>query len=393
MIPLSHIHEATQQVIDAVASRAVGVLIRNPATDTRFPDTSDLDFVVLSNVDDLCSERMHLKMQDSAGLMTDLTWLPWELVRNAERAATCGLLPHRVLDSCVVWDASGALHRLCEEIRSHMYDIEVQKKRMTVLLAIGFETVREIGFTWDFPALALFWLHMTFPACLSALVDGLGHFCPNVYTRPFDYLSEIDSVLDPGTRNRCVEALHLDVDPVPMMNSLRRIHAHVVARFPEPVWPSAIRSGTRFEYRYWLSPREIEWRINVAGEMLRRRDSVATIFYLRFCAYALARIPMVHACAVRGEPVSFLRPEQAVFPALQRLAPFILEDLNCIFSGGLSLDREDVRRSISMLIDFRDDCIACLRSRGVSVPELQAWEPYGGAVGTRYGPVPLTAAK
>jgi hypothetical protein len=110
--------------------------------------------------------------------------------------------------------------------------------------------------------------------------------------------------------------------------------------------------------------------------MLRRGDSASSVFYLRFCAYAIARIPMVHARALEGRDVSYLRPEQAVLPELQSLAPEIIHDLDFILAGGDSLNADAVRKSLDMLICFRDHGFACLRARGADMPELESWEPY-----------------
>jgi len=376
LIASEHVGDIIRQVICAVGSRAVGILIRNPAVDARFPDTSDLDFIVLADIGDLRSERLHLPAPDGTSTMTDLTWLPWAWVSDPELAATRGWVPHRLLSSDLVWDCGRDIARHRGEIGRHMYRPEIQQKRTGVFLEIGYETVREIGITWDFPALALFWLQMGHAACLAALLDGMRRLCPNVYTRPFDYLDEAERRAFPGLRREWIEALHLDDDPARIVPSLRRIHAIVSGKFPEPEWPAGITAGTRFEYRYWLSREELDWRIQVALEMMRRGDSPAAIFYLRFCAYAIARIPMVHARAAEGRDVSFLRPEKAVLPELQRLVPEVLDDLNLTLAGTRALDADAIRSSLSMLCIFRDRTLALLRARGTPALEMKPWAPY-----------------
>src|SRR5438105_1936370 len=107
------------------------------------------------------------------------------------------------------------------------------------------------------------------------MLDGMRRLCPNVYTRPFDYLDDAERQAHPGLRQQWIEALHLDADPVQLIASLNRIHAMIAAKFPEPEWAESIRAGTRFEYRYWLSPEELDWRIGVGLEMVRRGDSAA----------------------------------------------------------------------------------------------------------------------
>jgi hypothetical protein len=97
---------------------------------------------------------------------------------------------------------------------------------------------------------------------------------------------------------------------------------------------------------------------------------------LRFCAYAVARIPMVRARATEGRDVSFLRPEKAMLPELSSLVPEIIDDLDLILAGTRHLDVEVVKRSLSMLDIFRDNTVKYLDARGIPVPELKPWKPY-----------------
>jgi hypothetical protein len=374
---VSHdVREAVALVIDEVGSSARGILIRNPPLDVRLRDASDLDFLILADIDDMRVERLRVPLRLGLHNLIDLTWLPWHWVSNPESAAALGWIPHRLLSSVVVWESDGSTSEYCRMVHENMYLPEIQRKRIGVFLDTGFETVREIGVTWDFPPLALFWLHMGFAACLAAVLDGLERLCPNAFTRPLDYLDDIDRQVLPGARTQWMEALHLDSDPVLMAAALTRIHSRIVSEFAEPVWPNCMRSGTRFEYRYWLSKKEIEWRLHVADEMIRAGDIPSAVFYLRFCAYAAARIPMVHLCACEGRNTSFLRPERAVFPQLKRLVPEILDDLQFIFSGLSDLEALSIDDSLNSLIRFRDLGLDCLKARGILTPPLAEWEPY-----------------
>jgi hypothetical protein len=331
--------------------------------------------MVLAEIDDLRSERLRSTTLNGAP-MIDLTWIPWAWVSDPEVAATRGWVPHRLLSSDLVWDSGRDIARHCQAIGQFMYCAHIQQKRTGVFLEIGFQTVREVGITWDFPALALFWLHMAHSACLAAMLDGMKRLCPNVYTRPFDYLDEVERQAHPGLRRQWIDGLHLDADPMQLIAALRRVHTFVAARFPEPTWPANARLGTRYEYRYWLSSEELDWRIRVALEMVMRGDSAAAIFYLRFCGYAIVRIPMVHARSSEGRDGSYLRPEKAVLPDLQRLAPEVIEDLDLILGGRRGTDVDTVKRSLAMLGLLRESTVAFLHACGVTVPPLQIWEPY-----------------
>lgn len=376
MLSPPHIENATAQVIRSFASRAFAILIRNPPLDTRYPETSDIDYIVVADIEDIRSQRLNITDLHGARTMVDLTWIPRASISDPKIAATHGWIPHRLLSSSVVWDAGSDFALHCRKIERHMYDAEIQQKRAGIFLDTAFETVREVGITWDFPALALFWLHMGHAACLAAALDAMRLLCPNVFTRPFDYLREAEPRIQPGLRRRWMEALRLDADPMQLIPSLRRMHAVIASRFPEPEWLPEIRQGTRFEYRYWLSPQELDWRIRVASEMIRCGDSAAAVFYLRFCAYAIARIPIVHACSAQGVNVSFLRPEKAVLPELRRLIPEIVEDLGLVLAGSGEIDASAIREALSMLVDLRDNTLALLRACGSPVPEMKPWEPY-----------------
>ncbi len=71
-----------------------------------------------------------------------------------------------------------------------------------------------------------------------------------------------------------------------------------------------MRAVTRAEYAYTLDARELDWRIQVAEEMADDGFPEAALYYLRFWAYSLARIPMVWQSALEGKDIPFLRPER-----------------------------------------------------------------------------------
>jgi hypothetical protein len=375
LLSLVHIEDVTAQITRLFESRAIAILMRSPPIDIRYPETSDIDFIVLADIEDMRSERLQIAAPDGTRTMVDLTWIPWAWVSDPAEAATHGWVPHRLLSSTVVWDSGRDVAQHCQEIERHMYRADIQQKRTGVFLDTGSKTVREVGITWDFPALALFWLHMAHASCLAAALDGMRRLCPNVFTRPFDYLDEAERRVQPGLRRQWIEALHLNVDPSQVIASLRGMHAIISVRFPEPDWPASIRAGTRCEYRYWLSAEELNWRIRVAMEMQRRGDCAASVYYLRFCAYAIARIPMVHARAGEGRDVSFLRPEMAILPELQRLVPEVIKDFDLALAGTCGVDASDVKEALSMLDVFQKNTLALLRACGSPVAEGKAWEP------------------
>jgi hypothetical protein len=365
-----------KHVVDYLAPEGEAIFVRVPLLDPSCPKTSDLDLLVFGPVDELIPQRLRVLIEPHTSLMADLIWLPLTTLDAPEVFAANGVIPHRLLDSQVVFDRTGYATRQCKAVRRLMYRSDIQQLRISGFLDLGFYAVREIGVTWDFPGLALFWLHMAYAACLAALCDGIRLLCPNIYTRPFDWLRQLEERYNFQLEASFTRCLHLDRDPLAPIAPLRRIHRCVASRFPEPVWPRSMRSSTRYEYRYFLDEDELDWRISVAEEIATSKDPTAATYYLRFWSYALCRIPMVYRCAREGRDVSFMRPERAVRPALETDCPEILDDLNSILSGSPPVGVEDVKNSLRMVLEFRELTLSLLEARGVELRNLRDWQPF-----------------
>jgi hypothetical protein len=330
-------------------------------------------------VDELIPQRLRLVVEPQISLMADLIWLPTNTLDHPETFATNGVIPYRLLNSRVVFDRTGHATRQCEAVRRLMYTSDIQKIRISGFLELGFYAVREIGVTWDFPGLALFWLHMAYAACLAALCDGFRLLCPNIYTRPFGWLRQAEERYPVQLEPPFIRCLHLETDPLALIDPLRRIYRTVSNRFPEPAWPSSMRSATRYEYRYFLDQDELDWRIRVAQELAASKDQAAATYYLRFWSYVLCRIPMVYRCAREGRNVSFMRPERAVRPALEADCPEILGDLSSILSGCPPVTPEEVKSSLEMVLEFRELTQSILEESGVKLEALREWRPFDPA--------------
>lgn len=362
--------------VENLGDRAEAVFARTPLLDPELPETSDLDLLTVGEVDDFLPERLSMETASPATRKIDLIWLPRERLDDVQGLARLGLVGHRLLSSDVVYDRTGYATQQRSALHAKFYDPEIQAQRIGGFLEMGFLTVQEIGVTWDFPALALFWIHMASAACVATILDGARAFCPNVYTRPFDYVHRAEAETQLRLEDFLIEALHLNVNTQPLAEGLRRIYEIVSKSFPEPVWPDSMRQLTRYEYRYFGSRIEMEWRISVAEEMSRRGSYPAAVFYLRFWAYAVARLPMVHQRALEGVDVSFVRPSRAARPDLERLCPEILDDLTLILCGDDRLTTGNVTDSLNMLFDIRRQALEFLDTKELRFPELRAWRPY-----------------
>ena len=364
-----------QQIINKLSANAEAILVRDPVVDTRCPLTSDIDLLVFRKAEGLLPERLSLPEFPDAP-MIDVIWLSINALSDPESFAQCGLLPHRLLSSEIFYDKEGFVTNKLEVVQKKMFQSDIHSRRIAGFFKLAGDTVREIGITWDFPPMAMFWLHMAYTACLAAMHDGLRSYCPNIYTRPFDYLPSIEEKTRVEIKNSFIRDLHLDYDPYCLIAPLKNIHMTVSSRFPEPQWPENMREDTRYEYRYFISEEELNWRISVAEEMTARGNPYAAVYYLRFWAYALSRIPMVYHRANEGIDVSFLRPERAILPDLKKNCPEILDDLTAILSGRNRLTVKDVTHGIDMLSTLRAKALDFLASQGVELTELPEWKPF-----------------
>jgi hypothetical protein len=371
--PDARVAHTRQRILDLLGGRATAIFVREPFIDPRCPDTSDADVLAFGTVDSLLPERLNLPA--AAGtLPIDVIWLPQALLADPARLAAEGLLPHRLATSTLLLDRDGTAAAAYADVRTAMEQPPARAARIGGFMQMGFLAVREIGVTWDFPPLALFWLHTAFAAATAAWCDASGRLCPNVYTRPFDSLRRIPEAARENWDTRIVTALRLDTDPESLIPLLRTLHEIVAGRFPEPQWPGEMRGTTRAEYVYFLDRAELEWRIAVAQEMIRRGDTAQAVYYLRFWAYSLARMPMVHQCARQGRDVSFMRPERAMGPALRELCAELVEPLALILAAATTAD--DVRAGLEVLSALRARALDVSAGQGLALGALPAWIPF-----------------
>ncbi len=356
---------------DRLSHRADALLLRDPPIDRDVPENSDLDFLAIGAAEDFLPERLTLPGERRI----DVMWVPQRDLQDLPALAVRGLIPHRILSSRLVHDRDGTCAPALAELGRLFETPELRARRVAGLLEMGFATVREIGVSWDSPAVALFWLHMAHSACLAALADGLGMLCPNVYTRPTETLRRVDVVLGRDERAGIGRALRLEGDLEGMIARLRRFHGQLHARFPEPDWPEAMRQMTRWEYRYFAAPDELDWRIAIARELAAGGDLMGAMFYLRFHAYALTRLPLVAARAEAGGDENFLRPSERVGPEFARLCPDLAEDMALLLAGP-DVGRPELDAALDHLQGFRARTLGALAARGLRLPELPPWAPF-----------------
>lgn len=365
---------AVERAIAQDGARAAAIQLRTPISDRYSPRVYDVDLMMFAALPAFLPERRHSSDPHCRSL--DIVWYPQALLEQPEKLAQLGLAAHRYMASEAVHDP----HRLSAACRTSMqacfHRPDIRAARWNVFLDVGWKTVREIGITWDFPEMARFWLHMATSSCIALGIDGLGGFCPNVFTRPLLYLEEIEAQTGLVLCAEVVEMLGLDQAPEDAFAPLRRIHRAVSERFAAPCWPDAMRKLTRAEHAYTIADEELEFRIAVARDMLAHGRRESALHYLRFWAYSLARIPMIHARAAEGVDAAFLQPEKAVLPDLRQHCPEILDDLRLVLAGDAEVSAVQVQGGIAGVLRLRDTLAGELRSRGFAMDPLPEWAPF-----------------
>jgi hypothetical protein len=339
------------------------------------PDSTDLDLLVFDAAEEICVERI---WPPSGPPSLDLLRLPAALLRQPERLASFGLITQRLLTSTLVADPSGLGAQAQDQARELCWEPAHQRARLASFLEMAQLTVREVGVSWSFPAQALFWLHMTHAACFAAMFDAARRFCPNIYTRPLLRLPELEALVGTALIEPMIEALRLKDDPASLEPPLRAMQHLVARRCSEPAWPATIGEGTRAEYRYWIARGEVETRINAAREMAAGGSRVGAVFYLRYCAYSLARVAMIHQRVAEGSrlALSFIRPEREVGPDLLAHHPDLYVLLSKVLSGPQEVTLEEVHCALARIQQLRRVTQRWLAQNDLGFDGLPEWQPH-----------------
>lgn len=343
--------------------------LRRPDHDGDARPDADLDLLVFDDMaDDLLVQR-HVATGRPGAPTLDLLRLPARTLDDPGRLASTGLITHRLITSDCVHDRDGQAKATAAAVSTLALTHQARAARLASFLELGALTVREIGVTRDWPGLSLFWLHMANSALLATCLDLHGLWCPNVYTRPLDAARRAEPLLGPGVHDDLVARLRLDCDPAPLARAVAELHAMTRSRCPEPVWPAQVQAATRQEFRYWSAPEELQERLAAAG------TGPAAVFYLRYVAYSVLRVAMLHQRAVEGwpHPLPFLRPETEVRPDLVRHHPSLLPLADSVF-GDVRADELDValQQTLALHALVRTLC----QARGLGPDSPREWRPF-----------------
>jgi len=351
------------------------LFLRSPEHDGETQDSTDLDLLAFDAVDEICVERL---WPPSGPPSLDLLRLPAALLKQPERLASFGLITHRLLTSTLVTDPSGRGGPAQDRARELCWEPAHQRARLASFLEMAQLTVREVGVSWSFPAQALFWLHMTHAACFAAMLDAAHRLCPNVYTRPFLRLAELEALVGTALVEPMIDTLQLGDDPAALELPLREMQHLVAQRCAEPAWPATIGDGTRAEYRYWIATGEVQTRINAAREMVARGSRAGAVFYLRYCAYSLARVAMIHQRVAEGSrlALSFIRPEREVGPDLLAHHPDLYALLNKVLAGPQKVTLDQVHCALAWVQQLRGVTQRWLTQNDLGFDGLPDWQPH-----------------
>ncbi len=361
-----------EEAAAVLEKHASASFIRYPVPGQPRTPADDLDIVAFGAVEELLVERRWLNTPTAPSL--DIIWLPAGWLTDAPRLASYGLITHRLLQS-QPWPVSERAQRVLEQVHRLHRRPEHQEARLSGFFDMARLTVREIGVTWDCPALALFWLQMAWAAAGAALLDGMGALCPNIYTRPLTYMRQLERLCGESLVEPMVACLHLNDDLDELEIKLRELQ-RVTQVGPEPAWPVVIRPAARAEYRYWQQAAEVEERLRTARTLAAQGAGEEAVWYVRFCAYSLARLPLMRQHAQDGTPTAFGRPARAMHPALAATCPEAAPLLERILRGAVPLSGDVVHHGLQHLGSLRQLVERWLCQQGIDLTTCPPWLPY-----------------
>ncbi|MED5619112.1 hypothetical protein [Ideonella sp. BN130291] len=306
----------------------------------------------------------------------DLIRLPPTLLQDPAAVARMGLIAHRVVMAGALCPGSAA-DVLQRGVLAQWQQPGPRGARVAGFLEMVRLTVREVGAAADCPPLARFFLHMAHAALMAAALDAAAQTCPNVFTRAPLYAQAAGERLGVPLQHTLPAALGLLGSPAAMEAPLLQLQRLARRRCPPPAWPAAMRDGTRSEFAYWRAPAEITSRIAAARVMAAEGDAPAAVFYLRYAAWSLVRLAMVHRRAVEGHAhhVSFIRPECAVLPDLLAHHAPLVEPWLAVFDGDNDCDAAATEAALSHLLALREPMAVHLARCGLAI-ELPEWRPW-----------------
>lgn len=352
----------------------VAAWLRRPEFDDDPRPAAELDLLVF----DEHVDGMALVREPGAPAL-DIVRLPAALLHDPARLAAWGLFTHRLASADLVHDRDGRGAAAQAAWRDAWRTPAAVDRRVSAFLDTGRLTVREIGVSWDWPALGFFWLQIAGSALIAARLDAAGHWCPNVYTRPLAAARRAEALGGGPLEAPLRATLRLDgIDPAPLPAALARLHALVRERCtPEPDWPEGIGLPARQEWRYWLAPAELDERLAAAAALAAQGEAAAAVLYLRYAAYSLLRVAMLHQRALDRWPqtVVFLQPETQIRPDLARHHPDLLPLADMLLGSG---DVASLQAAVAATQAARQDLLATLAGRGVMPSEQRPWIPHRG---------------
>ena len=354
--------EAAKKVSSLLEPRSLGVLVRKPLLDEDCPEVSDVDLISIWEGPEEFPERITVEGQMKQ-VYVDVLWIPVSKMVDSPEAASYKVLPHLLLEYKPVWLRSEPVRDLIDNIKLNIYDKAVWARRIGHQIGFGDAALEESRKNLDFPPAALFFLQTAHSYYITALADCLKRSTMSLLTRPVTKLehmaAETNCELEPLLRAN----LHLDIDPLPSLAALHRIHNNVALRCANrQLLGVSMRAKGHFAYS--ISPLELEYRELVANALISKKDYPNANFYVRFWAYSLSRCPVILKEAREGRKPSFYVPFEPFKKSVLAACPEILPDMETIFGKGVT--KLEVEESIKGTVLFKKLVSDEIQDRGIS---------------------------
>lgn len=355
------LREAAVDASRPLVPSPLAVRCRKPLIDGDCPGVADVDLVAVWEREDELPERT--TVEGSLGrVFVDILWIPASALLDPVEAASLMTLPHLLWESEAVSTRSEVIGTMVENVRLNMRERGAWQKRISGQINFGDAALKEAKRNLDFPPAAVFFLQAAHSYYLMALADSLEQSVMSLLTRPMAKVRRMSAETGIRLEEMIKANLHLEADPSPSLEALRRVHATVSAA-GAPRLVQGLGQRTRGHYLYSISPLELEYREAVGRALVGVRDYANANFFLRFWAYSLSRCPVVLEEAREGRKTSFYVPFRPFKESVEAACPQILDDVETIFCEGLR--EREAARCVEGTEGFRELVTERIRQTGL----------------------------
>jgi len=337
---LSKVRETVKELADDLYRErdAVAVLVREPPIDPAFPESSDIDVVLVDLSDDFSVENIRRYRE---GIRFDIMGYSAKMLLHDEFLRFAGTYPHQLVACSVVRETSNYGTMIINRMKDIMNDPATLSLRIRNHIQFANQIMVMAERAKDYRE-GFFYLNPVVSGFIAAMCDGKTSLI-NVHSKPYLKLAKVA----PNMVEWFCDVLKLDMFDLEVLEEF----GNFVCGEYDNLQFDASRMNREFKtsLSYFIHPEELSYRIKVIVEMIKKGDFPDATHYGRIYAYTLMtgmffrdKLDQVN------QNTSFLRHNQQLsnvrgFDLFAKLFPITKEDFES------SLERLKVFRRRKLL--------------------------------------------